>query len=76
MYSWVRYSVAVYLGLLLAGSIVMPPSASIGSGYGPDDGAALLPTITAAEPAPLARPAAPTGRPPTDWCDRPHCLRP
>jgi hypothetical protein len=24
MYSWVRYSVAVYLGLLLAGSLAMP----------------------------------------------------
>ena len=31
MPSWVRYSVTVYLGLLLAGSIVLPPSATSGS---------------------------------------------
>ena len=31
MPSWVRYSVAVYVGLLLAGSVVLPPSATVGS---------------------------------------------
>lgn len=31
MPSWVRYSVSVYLGLLLAGSLVTSPSSTIGS---------------------------------------------
>lgn len=31
MNSWVRYSVAVYVGLLLAGSVVVPPTLTAGS---------------------------------------------
>lgn len=31
MPSWVRYSVSVYLGLLLAGSLVPEPNTSVGS---------------------------------------------
>lgn len=46
MDSWVRYSVAVYFGLLMAGSIIMPaPSASIGA----QEGVRLDPYLLPAE---------------------------
>ena len=34
MASWVRYSVAAYVGLLLSGSLVLSPSTTVGSGGG------------------------------------------
>lgn len=43
MYSWVRYSVSVYLGLLMAGSIVAPPAQSVGSSVQPAPATYLLP---------------------------------
>jgi hypothetical protein len=35
MPSWVRYSVSVYLGLLLAGALAPPPSTTTGSSHVP-----------------------------------------
>jgi len=41
MTSWVRYSVAVYVGLLLSGSLVLSPETTVGSA-GPRDSAEPL----------------------------------
>jgi hypothetical protein len=43
MYSWVRYSVAIYLGLALAGATGGPPIASDGSLEGTGRGACIQP---------------------------------
>ena len=46
MPSWVRYSISVYFGLLLAGALVYSPSATVGSPP------ALLPPVELSERVP------------------------